>query len=288
MRPEKIADYTIIDVIAEGGSGVVYRVFREGEPGKLYAIKVLREEFMNDRFEISRFQNERDLAGILNHRNIVQTLTYGKDGKRLYIVMEYLEGTTLTKLMRKVQVLSVADILHIGIQMSEAMHAMHSEKVVHRDLKPDNIILTCKENEGGVVKILDFGLARFIPFDSYRDTGNLLFGTVSYMPPEYIADNDISAAGDIYSAGVIGYEMVSGGNPFKAESTVEMIKGIFNFVPKDLSKIRSDVPSWLSELIVWMIDKDPAKRPDAEQVLDVLKDIELSEKKTGYLWENFC
>lgn len=287
MKPEKIADYTIIDTIAEGGSGIVYRVFRESQPGKLFAVKVLREEFMNDRFEINRFRNERDLARSINHRNIVQTFAYGKDGSRLYIVMEYLEGTTLTKFIRKVEVAAVSDILQIGIQIAEAMSEMHAANIVHRDLKPDNIVLTCKEDEGGIVKILDFGLARFIPFDSYRDSGHL-FGTVSYMPPEYIADNDISSAGDIYSAGVIGYELISGQNPFMAESTVEMIKGIFNFTPKDLSKIRDDIPSWLSELIIWMLDKDPAKRPDADQVLNVLRDIQLSENKAGYLWENFC
>ncbi len=262
-----IGNYKIVEKIGSGGIGVVYKTHKLTEKDQIFALKVLKEEYLLDERQKRRFKHEALLADQLDHPNIVKIFERGEDNENLYIVMELLTGKSLAD---RIYSLDLADSIHILIQIADVLVKLHDKDIVHRDLTPNNIMLVEKEGDPNFVKILDFGLARAQHFTKLTETGHL-FGTVAYMPPEYIFKNRISIEGDIYSLGIIFYEMLTHRQPFKGETTMEMLKQIFDHNPPEPIEVMSGIPGEINDLIMDMIEEEPEDRPTAKEVLELLK-----------------
>lgn len=262
-----LGNYKIVDKIGSGGIGVVYKAHKLTEKDRLYAVKVLKEEYLLDEKQKRRFKYEALLADQLDHPNIVKIYERGEDDENLYIVMELLTGESLSN---RIHSLDLAASIHILIQIADVLVKLHGKNIVHRDLTPNNIMLIEQAGNPNFVKILDFGLARAQHFTKLTETGHL-FGTVAYMPPEYIFNNRISVEGDIYSLGVIFYEMLTHRQPFKGESTMDMLKQIFDHNPPEPIEVIEGIPEELNGLVMSMIEEKPEDRPPAEEVLELLK-----------------
>jgi ligand-binding sensor domain-containing protein len=262
-----IGNYKVVDKIGSGGIGVVYKAHKLTDKDQIFALKVLKEEYLLDERQKRRFKHEALLADQLDHPNIVKIFERGEDNENLYIVMELLTGKSLAD---RIYSLALADSIHILIQIADVLVKLHGKDIVHRDLTPNNIMLVEKEGDPNFVKILDFGLARAQHFTKLTETGHL-FGTVAYMPPEYIFKNRISIEGDIYSLGIIFYEMLTHHQPFKGESTMEMLKQIFDHNPPEPIEVMSGIPGEINDLVMDMIEEEPEDRPTAKEVLELLK-----------------
>jgi len=177
-----------------------------------------------------------------------------------YIAMELLRGESLALLIKRSGRLAVDVTLDIMLQITDALQAIHGQNIVHRDLKPENIMVSERHGRRYFVKLLDFGLA-ITPAQSRLTMSGVVMGTIRYLPPERISDGTSSPAGDIYSAGVILYEMLTGSRPFWSEATGEVIHRILKTYPLPPMEISPEVPQELNALIMAMIDKDPAQRP---------------------------
>jgi serine/threonine-protein kinase len=180
--------------------------------------------------------------------------------------MELIDGKPLSYLIREKIKLSINDAADIMNQLLDAIFKIHSRGIVHRDLKPDNIMLTHKEEKStNMVKLLDFGLAKNQSLTELTETGEIL-GTINYLPPERISRQDFSTAGDIYSLGVIFYEMMTLEKPFLGELQIDVIRSILEKDPVEPARFNPDLPDELNELIKMMMAKDPEKRP-SEKIL---------------------
>jgi tetratricopeptide (TPR) repeat protein len=261
-----IGHYKIINEIDSGGMGIVYRANHLLDKSKLVAIKVMKEESSKDIVQRQRFLNEALIIDQLHHPNIVKVIERGEYNNRLFIAMELLEGKPLSYLIKAGLKLSIKEAAAIMDQLFDAVFKIHSKGIIHRDLKPDNIMLIDKEKESkNFVKILDFGLAKNRSLTQLTETGEIL-GTINYLPPERISNQEFSNAGDIYSLGIIFYEMMTLEKPFLGELQVDVIRSILEKEPIEPGRFNPDIPAQLNELIMKMMDKDPIKRP-SEKVL---------------------
>ncbi len=257
-----------------GGMGIVYRANHVLDKSKLVAIKVMKEESSKDNIQRKRFLNEALIIDQLHHPNIVKVIERGEYNNRLFIAMELLEGKPLSYLIKSGLKLPLKEAAAIMFQLLDAISKIHSKGIIHRDLKPDNIMLIDKEKESqNFVKILDFVLAKNRSLTQLTATGEIL-GTINYLPPERISNQDISEAGDIYSLGVIFYEMMTLDKPFLGELQVDVIRSILEKEPIEPCRFNSDIPDQLNELIMKMMYKDPNARPT---------EIELRQTVAQYL-----
>jgi ligand-binding sensor domain-containing protein/tRNA A-37 threonylcarbamoyl transferase component Bud32 len=271
-KKKYIGSYEIDGQIGMGGMGVVYKVHSLMDKTKIYAVKVMKEEYLMDEAQKKRFKNESLLVDKIDHPNIVKVYERGEDNGQLYIVMELLQGRTLADRYKQNQYPDVFQCIHMMEQLVDILVGLHRENIIHRDLKPENIMLISKDNDPDYVKLLDFGIARVPSFSHLTVTGEVL-GTVPYMSPEALADGSLSSAVDVYCLGVIGYEMLTRRKPFTGDKPLETIKEILTRKPMEPSELNPDVPPRLNDLILKMIDKDSANRPDAKEVLTVLTDL---------------
>jgi len=240
-----IGKYEIIDVLGRGGMGVVYRGI-DKQIGREVAIKTLTQGFAGDDNMLARFYEEGRRTGRLNHPNIVIVYDLGDDNGTPYIVMERVAGDPLDKLIRSDSQLSMADRLGVLKEVCDALGYAHRNNVIHRDVKPANIFV----QPDGTAKLLDFGIARLEKREGDQGltrTGNLI-GTVPYMAPERLRNENIDGRSDIFAAGVVLFQLVAGQLPFTGADNVLMNK-ILNDPPPRLSSIRQDLPASL-ELIV--------------------------------------
>src|SRR5262249_24926807 len=213
--------YRIDGVLGRGGMGVVYRA-RHEVIDKLFAIKILLPT--EDADVVERFVNEARAATAIGNDHIVDTVDFGQlpDGST-YFVMEYLEGRTLSQRIKAEQMIPVAVALSIAKQIAEGMSAAHLAGIVHRDLKPENIFLTKREEDEDFVKLLDFGIAKMQARENRLTRAGTIFGTPHYMSPEQASASEVDSRADVYSLGVILYEMLAGQVPFDAENPMGLL-----------------------------------------------------------------
>lgn len=267
-----VGKFKLLDKLGSGGMGTVYKAENTMEKGEKVALKVLREELFEDEKNRKRFRQEAAIVDQLDHPNIIKVYERGQSRRSMYIAMELLEGKTLTKKIEEESPLDLFESLHIMAQVTDALAKIHSKDIIHRDMKPDNVMLIEKDNDPNFVKLLDFGLAKMQHQTRLTQTG-MVIGTINYMAPEQIAGTEVSGATDIYSIGVMFYEMLIGKKPFDGETSIDIMKEIIEKMPMEPVKCRGEIPLELNELVLRMMSKKQAERPAAEEVLNSLQYI---------------
>ncbi|WP_422769258.1 serine/threonine-protein kinase [Plantactinospora sp. WMMC1484] len=251
--------YRLDERVATGGMGDVWRG-TDVVLGRRVAVKVLLPSLLADPDFIARFRAEARMLATLHHPGIVQVFDYGEDelptGRTDYLVMEFVDGEPLSTRIRETGRLGVVDTMHVVAQVAQALHAAHQGGIVHRDVKPSNLLVQLD----GAVRLLDFGVARSVDITSITSS-NAVPGTALYMAPEQAAGKPVSAATDIYALGAVAYQCVSGEPPFTAENPLQVAVKHLHEEPGPLP---ADVPGRVAELILRTLAKDPADRyPDA-------------------------
>ncbi|HEU0123230.1 MAG TPA: protein kinase, partial [Bryobacteraceae bacterium] len=248
---ERIGRYEIQMEIGRGGFGRVYRAF-DPMVGRVVAIKVLLPD-ANDPEFLTRFKMEATTAGNLHHPNLVTIHEFGQDNGSQFLVMEYLEGEDLQKIIRDRKPLSILEKVEIMQQVAAGLNCAHENSVIHRDIKPSNVMVL-REN---VVKLMDFGIARLTRNDTTRFTkAGFLVGTLNYMSPEQFRDAEVDALCDIWAFGVIYYEFITGRFPFEGTSTPAILYSITSVEPPAPSTLVPDCPEALSQMIMRTLSKD--------------------------------
>ena len=267
-----VGGYKIIERVASGGMGVVYKAVSAADKSRIVALKVLREEQAFGEAQRRRFINEGKIIDSLDHPHIVKVHQRGCQGNDLFIAMEFLEGVTLEERIRRQGILPAAEALDVMRQLGETVAALHGQGVIHRDLKPGNIMLVRVNGRENFVKLLDFGVARTEGMTRLTKSG-MLVGTVGYIPPEQVSSAEFGLPGDMYSLGVIFYEMATGHLPFAGETTLEVMKRILAGDPLPPRALNPDLDGRRNTLILSLLSKDPRRRPTAEGFLRSLSDL---------------
>jgi len=269
-----IGHYRVMEKIASGGMGTVYKAHDIKDKTRILAIKVLREEYYTDEDYKKRFKNEAAIIDQLMHPNIIKVVERGEYDENLYIAMELLEGKSLAQWLNEKEWLDLDIALNIMRQVSDALVEIHKKKIIHRDLKPENIMLIEKKENPHHVKLLDFGLAKTQNLTRMTQTGKVI-GSIYHIAPEQITHAQVTSASDIYSLGVVYYQILSGERPFIGDTVSDIAYQIIEKEPLEPSKFRTNIPGELNQLVVMMMAKDPKKRPLAEEVLNVLNNIKV-------------
>ena len=260
-RGTRIGVYEILDPLGAGGMGEVYRAF-DPRLKREVAIKVLLGESSDDR--MARLEQEARVAGSLNHPHIVTVFDIGAHDGRPFVVLELLHGETLRNRFSADRVRRSVAVMDIAVQIARGLAAAHAKGIVHRDLKPENVFIV----DGGHVKILDFGLAQRRPgvgsesattAGVHTETGVVL-GTAGYMSPEQVRGASVDMRSDLFSFGIILYELLSGINPFRRKTGVESLTAILNDEPPDLATAVGDVSSPLARIVHRCLQKEPDDR----------------------------
>lgn len=259
--------YEIKELIGAGGMAMVYSA-RDVIDDRPVAIKILRDEFLGNAEFIRRFKNESKAIAVLSHPNIVKVYDVSFGDMIQYIVMEYIDGITLKEYIAKKKAVSWRETVHFVTQILKALQHAHEKGIIHRDIKPQNIMLL----EDGTIKVTDFGIARFENNETKTMTDKAI-GSVHYISPEQARGESTDAKSDIYSLGVMMYEMLTGKLPFEADSAVSVAIMQLQSDPKPLREINSEIPVGLEEITIKAMQKDPAKRYSsaAEMYADLLK-----------------
>jgi serine/threonine protein kinase len=267
LVPSIISHYEILEKLGEGGMGVVYRA-EDTRLGRTVALKFLPDHLTADEAERGRFLQEAKAAAALNHKNICTVYGIEEHDGQMFISMEYIEGGTLRQ---KLPYAKAEDAIATAIQIGEALQEAHSMGVVHSDIKADNIMLTSK----GQIKVMDFGLAKLKGAMKLTRTSNAV-GTPAYMAPEQIQGGEVDFRSDIFSYGVLLYEMLAGRLPFRGEHDASVMYSIVHEDPPSLSLLRTDVPDQLEGIILRALEKDVNKRyQDVHTMLGLLKEVNI-------------
>ena len=245
--------YELSSRIAVGGMGEVWKA-SDSIIGRTVAIKILKDEYMGDPGFLERFRAEARHAALVNHEGIANVFDYGEEQGSAYIVMELVPGEPLSAIIEREGRLPANRVLGIVAQTATSLQAAHDAGLVHRDIKPGNLLITPE----GRVKITDFGIARIADQVPLTATGQVM-GTVQYLAPEQASGHTATAATDIYSLGVVAYECLAGKRPFTGESQVAIAMAQINDTPPDLP---TDVPEPVRNLVLSCLAKDPAGRPE--------------------------
>ncbi len=249
--------YKIEEVIGSGGMAVVFRA-HDTLMDRTVAVKMLREEFADDDGAVRRFINESKAVAMLSHQNIVNIFDVSVSENLKYIVMEYIEGITLKSYMSSHGKLSFSEICNFTEQILAALDHAHSRGVVHRDIKPQNIMIL----DDGSIKVTDFGIAKLPSAQTVTETDKAI-GTVYYISPEQASGKKVDARSDIYSLGALLYELATGTLPFDSENTVSIALMQINNAPKKPRDIKHDIPVGLETFILTAMEKNPADRFDS-------------------------
>ena len=267
MKGQKINDrYQIIKSIGEGGMANVYLAY-DTILDRDVAVKVLRGDLANDEKFVRRFQREALAASSLSHPNIVEVYDVGEDNGEYYIVMEYIEGKHLKSLIKKRGKLTVSEAVDIVLQITAGLSVAHDSYIIHRDIKPQNIMIL----ENGLIKITDFGIAMALNSTQLTQT-NSVMGSVHYLPPEQASGKGSTIKSDIYSMGILFYELLTGVLPFKGDNAVEIaLKQMKEAIPS-VRKQNPNIPQSVENIILRATAKNPKNRyNDSREMYNELK-----------------
>lgn len=283
----KLGRYEISSPLGAGGMGEVY-LASDMELGRKVALKILPEELAANQDRMRRFEQEAKAAAALNHPSIAHIYEFGESNGTNFIAMEYIDGEMLRRRMQAAQ-MTVHEAIDVAIQVSSALSSAHEASIVHRDVKPENIML-CRRDQ--IVKVLDFGLAKLIDNRAIStdteaatramiNTGaGTIMGTVSYMSPEQTRGRDVDARSDIWSLGVLIYEMVAGRLPFDGETASDIMASILKTEPPPLSHYAADAPAKLEEIVAKALEKDREERYQTAR--DMLVDLRRLKKRLDF------
>ncbi len=279
-RKQFIGHYKISHTLGAGGMGTVYKAKNITGDSKFVALKVIREELAQDNILKKRLLREAAIIDQLAHPNVVKIIERGEHGNRLFIAMEFLEGKLLSDYIKSKIRLPVDESVEIMLQLLGALSWIHEKGVLHRDLKPENVMLVQQEGTKNFVKLLDFGLAKTESLARLTQSG-ILIGTINYLSPEYVKGRDFSKASDIYALGVIFYEMITGEQPFKGETTLEIMKKIIGRDPKEPREYCQEISPALNQLIMDMMAKVPDERPGLKDAIQRISSHYSAESQTA-------
>ncbi len=258
--------YEVLEIIGVGGMAVVYKAYDRIDD-RTVAIKILKEEYLaNEEFR-RRFKNESKYIAVLSHPNIVKVYDMSFGDRLQYIVMEYIEGITLKEYIEQQKVIQFKEAVHFVTQILRALQHAHDKGIVHRDVKPQNIMLL----QNGSIKVTDFGIASFSRSETATIAENGAIGSVHYISPEQAKGDFTDAKADIYSVGVLMYEMLTGQLPFRSENPISVVMMHINDDPANMHELNSNIPLALEQITMHAMQKDPRARYQsaAEMLLDI-------------------
>ncbi|MEX2140367.1 MAG: serine/threonine-protein kinase [Pirellulales bacterium] len=269
-QPQQIAEYDVQAVLGRGGIGVVYRA-TDRTLARDVAIKVLRADLADNDSLRERFLREARAAAALRHDNVVAIYGVGQHAEQPYLVMEYVPGGSLAdRLLRKGK-LSWPEVVRLGIEVASSLAAAHARGIVHRDVKPGNVLW---DAESARYKLTDFGLAKAIDDVSLTRSGTLV-GTPEYLSPEQATGENVDARSDLFSLGALLYAAGTGESPFHADSTIGVLHRVRTFTPPNLRQVQLDCPTQLAKVVDRLLTKEPNQRyPSAGAVVEELRRIE--------------
>lgn len=256
-----LGDYQILNELGRGGMGAVYKA-NDYRRNRIVAMKVLPAELAYTRTFMQRFEQEIETLQRLNHPNIVQMYDVGEAEDIRFYCMEYVDGGSVEHRLETGDRLPLVEALDITYQVAEALEYAHSQGVIHRDIKPGNILIT----RDGTAKLTDFGVAKVIEATMVTVTSGIV-GTIEYLAPEQASGGAVTPATDIYSLGVTLYEMVTGRPPFEGETPSQILHKQLHSLPEQPRNLRPEVPQRLNDLIVKMLEKQPERRISSAQAL---------------------
>ncbi len=261
--------FEVLEEIGSGGMGMVYRAL-DRELGDQVAIKTLRPELLQDPTLLERFKSEIRLARHISSKHVVRTHDIGERDGVYYLTMEYVEGITVRELLDTRGRLGTAPTLAIASQLAQSLVAAHEQGVIHRDIKPQNLLL----DGAGVLKVMDFGVARLAGGNANLTEAGMVVGTPSYMAPEQMLGESVDERTDLYAVGVVLFECLLGRLPFEAGSAIALIARVLRDQPPVPAALDPEIPPALSELVVRLLAKDPAQRPaNATELARLLSDL---------------
>jgi serine/threonine protein kinase/Tfp pilus assembly protein PilF len=261
--------YQIIEELGKGGMGKVYKVFDQEVRARM-ALKLIKPEVSADKYTIERFRNELKIARDISHKNICRMYDLGREAGNYFITMEYVSGEDLKSFIRRSRQLVIGTAIFIAKQVCEGLAEAHRLGVVHRDLKPGNVMI----DKEGNAKIMDFGIARSISVKGITGAG-VMIGTPEYMSPEQVEGKEVDQRSDIYSLGIILYEMLTGQVPFEGDTPFTIGVKQKSEIPKDPKELNAQIPQDLSRLILKCLEKDKERRyQNADELKANLEKIE--------------
>ena len=265
MQPETIAHYEIQELIGRGGMGAVFKA-QDTRLGRTVALKVLTVVDLPEDELKERFLREARAGALLNHHGIVTIYEVGEDQGQHYIAMEYVQGSTLRKLLRD-QPPSILEVIDIAMAVGQALSTAHGNGIIHRDIKSENIMIT----EEGVVKVMDFGLAKIQGASMLTREGEIM-GTAAYMSPQQATGEATDHRTDIFSLGVVMYELLTGQRPFTGDQEIAIIFSLLNEEPMGIRELNDQVPEALEQIVFKALRKEPQDR--YQQVGQMVSDLE--------------
>jgi len=272
MIGRTISHYKVLEKLGEGGMGVVYKA-QDTKLDRVVALKFLPEHLLYDPTAKARFIQEAKGASAINHPNITTVYEIDEAGGKSFIAMEFIDGKPLRELIEKNK-LAIDKVIDMAIQICEGLHKAHQSGIVHRDIKPENILI----GKDDLVKILDFGLAKLKGTSRLTQTGTTT-GTVAYMSPEQSQGEEVDQRSDIFSLGVVLYEMITKRTPFEGKHPAAIIYSIINEKPQPLARFNTKVTFRLQEIVDKALAKDMGER--YQHIDELLTDLKRCRRELG-------